>query len=72
MMKPAILVMSTLMLSACMGASIETPAETVTLGKGETLSTCPEITGISAQYARSVEGLPFRCGPQTQSPVTYQ
>lgn len=71
-MKPAILVMSTLMLTACMGASVETPAETVALGQNETLSTCPGVTGISAQYARSVEGLPYRCGPQTELPVTYE
>ncbi len=72
MIKPAILALSALTLSACVGSGIQTSAETVTLQKGETLTTCPGLTGVSAQYARSVEGLPFRCGPQTQLPATYK
>ncbi|MEL6641553.1 MAG: hypothetical protein AAFP98_09620 [Pseudomonadota bacterium] len=71
-MKPAFLVMSALMLSACVGTGVKTTADAVGVGKQETMSTCPEFTGISAQYARSVEGLPFRCGPQIELPVTYK
>ena len=72
MMKPALLVFTALSLTACVGTGVDTTASHVTFNKAETISACPEFTGVSAQYAQPVEGMPFRCGPQTQSPVTYQ
>ena len=71
-MKLPLLVMSALSLSACVGTGIQTSTEAVTLNKTETMTSCPGLTGVSAQYSRSVAGLPFRCGPQTQHPVTYK
>jgi len=72
MMKSAILVLSALSLSACVGTSVDTTAQDVTLAKDETMTTCPGLTGVSAEYSRSVGGMPFRCGPQTENPVTYK
>lgn len=72
MMKSALLVLCALSLTACVGTSVDTQTDAVTLGKNETMTSCPGLTGVSAEYSRSVGGLPFRCGPQTQSPVTFK
>jgi len=72
MMKPAFFVLSALSLSACVGTSTEPALQDVNLSKIETMATCPGLTGVSAEYSRSTGGLPYRCGPQTQSPITYQ
>lgn len=72
MMKPALFVLTAFALSACVGSNVQQTPQDVTFAKNETLTSCPGLTGVSAQYSRSVAGMPFRCGPQTQNPVTYQ
>ncbi len=72
MMKTAFLVISALSLSACVGAGAAPTTQDVTLSKTETMTSCPGLTGVSAQYSVSVAGLPYRCGPQTELPVTYR
>lgn len=71
-MKPAILTLTALTLTACMGSEVGTRTETVTVSKATTASACGNFTGVSAQYAHNLDGLPFRCGPQTVLPVTYK
>lgn len=68
MIKQTILVLSTLSLTACVGAG----TETADFDKPGTLTACPGLTGVSAQYSVPVAGLPVRCGPQTQFPITYE
>jgi len=68
MIKQTILVLSALTMTACVGAG----TEQTTFEKPGTLSSCPGVTGVSAQYLVPVAGLPVRCGPQTVSPVTYR
>lgn len=68
MIKQAILVLSTLSMAACVGAG----TQTTNYEKSGTLTSCPGVTGISAEYLVPVAGLPVRCGPQTVSPVTYR
>ena len=53
--------------AACVGSG----GPTTTKFSGS-LSGCPNYTGISAEYARSAPGLPVRCGPQSDLPVTYR
>lgn len=36
------------------------------------LAGCEGLTPVSAQYLRSANGLPVRCGPQSVSPVSYR
>ena len=68
MLKYSLLALSALSLTACVGAG----TETANFAKQDTVSACPGLTGVSAQYSASVAGLPVRCGPQTQVPVTFQ
>lgn len=72
MMKPAILVLTALSLTACVGTGVQPTTDVVSVGKTETTSVCPQFTGISAEYAYAPEGLAFRCGPQTEIPATYE
>lgn len=68
MLKQTIFVLSALSLTACVGAG----TETADFAKPGTLSACPGLTGVSAQYSLPVAGLPVRCGPQSEVPVTFQ
>lgn len=68
MSKQFLLVLSALSLTACVGAG----TETANLAKPGTLTACPGLTGVSAQYSVAVAGLPVRCGPQSEVPVTLQ
>ncbi|MEL6573067.1 MAG: hypothetical protein AAFQ64_15490 [Pseudomonadota bacterium] len=36
------------------------------------LDGCPGLTGVSAIYSQTAAGLPVRCGPQAEAPVTYR
>ena len=67
MLKQSLLVLSALSLTACVGAS----TETANFAKPGAVA-CPGLTGVSAQYSVQVAGLPVRCGPQTEVPVTFQ
>ena len=68
MLKQFLLVLSALSMTACVGAG----TQTATLAKPGTVTSCPGLTGVSAQYSVPVAGLPVRCGPQTELPVTLQ
>ena len=57
------------LVTACM-SSIEDVS--VTRDYTGSLSGCPGVTGISAQYSQAAAGLPVRCGPQSAAPVTYR
>lgn len=72
MTRCAIFVLTALSLTACVGTGIETTAPQVTFNKAETATACPNFTGVSAQHAQVIGDMPFRCGPQTELPVTYQ
>jgi hypothetical protein len=68
MIKQTILVLSALSLTACVGAG----TETANFSKPGTQAACPGLTGVSAQYSVPIAGLPVRCGPQAEFPITYQ
>lgn len=68
MIKQSILVLSALTLTACVGSG----TETANFDKPSTQAACPGLTGVSAQYSVQIAGMPVRCGPQTESPVTFQ
>jgi len=70
MLKRSLLVLSAVSLTACVGAGTE--IETANFAKQDTVSACPGLTGVSAQYSVAVAGLPVRCGPQSEVPVTFQ
>jgi hypothetical protein len=69
MIKQSILVLSALTLTACVGSG----TETANFDKPSTLqAACPGLTAVSAQYSVAIPGLPVRCGPQSEVPVTFQ
>ncbi len=37
-----------------------------------TIGPCPGLTGVSAIYSQTAPGLPVRCGPQSEAPVTHR
>ena len=71
MIKQTILVLSALSLTACVGTGTETANLSKPAGP-QSVSACPGLTGVSAQYSVAVPGLETRCGPQTERPVTYK
>ncbi len=53
--------------TACMGTSSQTVSTKMT----SLVDGCPHYTGVSREYSRTAPGLPVRCGPQSELPVTY-
>ena len=68
MLKSTLALITLLSAAACM--SIDSPQ--VTRQYTGSMISCPGVSGVSAQYLQPVAGLPVRCGPQTQAPVTYR
>jgi hypothetical protein len=69
MFKPLLALIALTTTTACIGVD---GGATVSRNYTGSLNGCPGVTGISAQYSRSVAGMPVRCGPQTASPVSFQ
>ena len=68
MLKPTLALLALVSVTACM----DVDGAQATREYTGTLSGCPGLTGVSAQYSQSVAGLPVRCGPQAEAPVTFQ
>lgn len=69
MLKHSIALSGLISLSACIGGL---EGDYVTREYTGTLGGCPGLTGVSAIYSQTAPGLPVRCGPQAETPVTYQ
>lgn len=67
-MKLTFAALALLSAAACMG----TDGPQVTRDHTGSVTSCPGLTGVSAMYSQSVNGLPVRCGPQSVTPVTYR
>lgn len=68
MLKPMLALLTLAATTACMDVDRADVSRNYT----GSLNGCPGLTGISAQYSQSVAGMPVRCGPQSDSPVTFR
>lgn len=69
MLKPMLAALALLSTTACMDLD---SGPQVTRDYTGSFVGCPGLTAVSAQYSQSVAGLPVRCGPQVEAPVTYR
>ncbi|MBB5722395.1 hypothetical protein FHS72_002021 [Loktanella ponticola] len=69
MFKPMLVLIALTATTACMNTEGATQVSRNHTGH---VSSCPGLTGVSAQYSQPVAGLPVRCGPQSASPYTRQ
>ena len=68
MFKPTLAILALMSATACM----DIDGAQVSRDYSGSLGGCSGLTGVSAQYSQSVAGLPVRCGPQSESPVTFR